>query len=107
MQVEISKLSKDEVLDLLRAEPWRFPLAVYVEAFLAGDVRITTTDGRLITLQTTGYGYYVDSKHKLAVERAMEAGLPVPMEVTQDYPEFLNPNGRVQRRRRQALTSQA
>lgn len=87
-------------------EPWRFTREQYSEAFDRGMVRITTTDGRLITPKTTGYGYHVDGKHERIIEQALLDGKPVPEEVLNDYPAFTNPNGRMQRqlaiRRRQA-----
>ena len=40
----------------------------FIAAWTRGEIRITTTDGRMITPETKGWGYHVDARYESLVK---------------------------------------
>lgn len=80
---------------------WRRTQDEYFAAFESGDptIRVVTTDGRLITPQSTGPRWHVDAQHERLVKEALVAGLPVPDAVIEPYDELLRLSKKLEQQR--------
>lgn len=79
-------------IERLADEPWSFTPEEYTAAFEAGKLRVSTSDGRLITPDSKGWAYHVDAKHQAHVAKAVADGIDVPINVLEAYRHLIGPS---------------
>ena len=57
--------NKTQILDTFTFQMTRDE---FIAAWARGEIRITTTDGRMITPETKGWGYHVDARYESLVK---------------------------------------
>ena len=83
----MNKTSQQE----FRKEAWQYTREQFRDAFenrLPFIPVIYTTGGTMVTPETTGWGWHVDSRHKKLVSDAIKAGEDVPKNVISSHPEI-------------------